>query len=126
MPAHSANSDRRSLPRLPAERLQVGLRQRGRLTRTSVSVLDFNRFGIAVLSTTAGINVNQPMLGVPWNHHELLEGPFRHDRKTSDSRLFCTKDDTRVRLYVSLLSGRDQQYQYLDQRCLYGIHRIDL
>ena len=49
MPAGLTNSDRRSLPRLAGRDLEVGLRQRGRLIRTPVTVLDFNRFGIAVL-----------------------------------------------------------------------------
>ena len=49
MPAHRANSERRTLPRFAGQHLKVGLRQRGRLTRTPATVLDFNRFGIAVL-----------------------------------------------------------------------------
>ena len=49
MPAQRAPSDRRTLPRFTGDELQVALRQRGRLSRTAASVLDFNRFGIAVL-----------------------------------------------------------------------------
>lgn len=49
MPANRANPDRRTLPRFAGQHLEVGLRQRGRLTRTRATVLDFNRFGIAVL-----------------------------------------------------------------------------
>ena len=49
MPLSPVNSDRRTLPRLIGRGLAVSLRQRGRLGRTSVTVLDFNRFGIAVL-----------------------------------------------------------------------------
>ena len=49
MPAHRAPSDRRTLPRFTGDDLQIALRQRGRLSRTTASVLDFNRFGIAVL-----------------------------------------------------------------------------
>ena len=49
MPANAPNSDRRSLPRLAGRDLEVGLRQRRRFVRTPVTVLDFNRFGIAVL-----------------------------------------------------------------------------
>jgi hypothetical protein len=49
MSVRPGNSDRRSLPRFIGRDLAVGLRQRGRLSRTPVTVLDFNRFGIAVL-----------------------------------------------------------------------------
>jgi hypothetical protein len=49
MPVDSGNQDRRTLQRFADQELEVDLRQRGRLSRTLVRVLDFNRFGIAVL-----------------------------------------------------------------------------
>jgi hypothetical protein len=49
MPAARGNQDRRILQRFADLDLEVDLRQRGRLGRTPASVLDFNRFGIAVL-----------------------------------------------------------------------------
>ena len=49
MSSNPANSDRRTFPRFNGRDLEVGLRQRGRLSRIPVTVLDFNRFGIAVL-----------------------------------------------------------------------------
>ncbi len=41
--------DRRTFPRFTGDNLEVGVRQRGRLGRVRGTVLDFNRFGIAVL-----------------------------------------------------------------------------
>ncbi len=41
--------DRRTFPRFTGDNLEVGVRQRGRLGRVSGSVLDFNRFCIALL-----------------------------------------------------------------------------
>lgn len=49
MSSTPANSDRRTFPRFNGRDLEVGLRPRGRLSRIPVTVLDFNRFGIAVL-----------------------------------------------------------------------------
>ena len=49
MPADRDNSERRSLPRFSDRNLEVILRQRGRLSRWQTTVLDFNRFGLAVL-----------------------------------------------------------------------------
>lgn len=50
MPANPV-SERRTLPRFTGRHLAVELRQRGKLSRTPATVLDFNRFGIAVLSS---------------------------------------------------------------------------
>ena len=43
-------TDRRTFPRFTGRELEVGLRRRGRLGRVHGTVLDFNRFGIAVLT----------------------------------------------------------------------------
>ncbi len=48
MSSSHQNTDRRASPRFSGGGLEVGLRQRGRLTRAAATVLDFNRFGIAV------------------------------------------------------------------------------
>jgi hypothetical protein len=50
MPANLAQSERRSLPRFEGRNMEVGLRQRGRFTRSSATVIDFNRHGVALLS----------------------------------------------------------------------------
>ncbi len=42
--------DRRTFPRITGDHLEVILRRRGRLGRVRCEVLDFNRFGIAVLT----------------------------------------------------------------------------
>ncbi len=49
MPANRTTQDRRTRQRFEGHDLEVGLRQRGRLSHTPATVLDFNRFGIAVL-----------------------------------------------------------------------------
>ena len=42
-------SERRTQPRFPGERIGVTLRVRGRWTKQSAEVIDFNRFGMSVL-----------------------------------------------------------------------------
>ena len=49
MGADSVSTERRTFPRFTGEDMQVALRQRGRISRTSTTVVDFNRFGVAVL-----------------------------------------------------------------------------
>ena len=49
MRSSSANPDRRTLPRFTGD-MKVSLRQRGRIARTPSTVVDFNRFGIALLT----------------------------------------------------------------------------
>lgn len=49
MRSSSANRDRRTLPRFTGN-MKVSLRQRGRIARTHSTVVDFNRFGIALLT----------------------------------------------------------------------------
>lgn len=58
--------------------------------------------GLAQLSTTAGINVNEAMVAVPWDRQDELDPPFEHDAENQPARLVCTRDGTRVRLHVSL------------------------
>lgn len=47
------NTERRELPRVSAEGFQVDLRPQGRLARMQAQAVDFNRYGIAVVTTTA-------------------------------------------------------------------------
>ena len=49
----SNTQERRSFPRLAGQKLEVTVRQRGQLARSSAAVMDFNRFGIALLAERA-------------------------------------------------------------------------
>jgi hypothetical protein len=57
---------------------------------------------LAQLSTTFPSNVNDATVTVPWDVVDELDVPFAHDRSNHPTRLLCTQDDVRVRLYVSL------------------------
>lgn len=57
---------------------------------------------VAQLSTAVSLDVNEGLVAVPWNRRDELDEPFRHDIRSNTSRLFCVRDETRVRLYVSL------------------------
>jgi hypothetical protein len=58
--------------------------------------------GLVQLSTTTKINVNEALVAIPWDRQDELDPPFEHDIENQNTRLVCTSDDTRVRLYVSL------------------------
>jgi hypothetical protein len=58
--------------------------------------------GLVQLSTTPKINVNEALVAIPWDRQDELDPPFEHDIENQNTRLVCTRDDTRVRLYVSL------------------------
>lgn len=65
-------------------------------------VLQYVAAGMAQLSTTSKINVNDVAVAVPWNRQDELDFPFDHDPEGQPTRLYCTQDETRVRLYASL------------------------
>jgi hypothetical protein len=44
------NSERRAVPRFTGQDMKVSVRQQGRIARTHSTALDFNRFGVAVLT----------------------------------------------------------------------------
>jgi hypothetical protein len=50
MLSNLSNRDRRELPRISAEQIEVELRPQGRLARFRAQAVDFNRYGIAVLT----------------------------------------------------------------------------
>jgi hypothetical protein len=56
----------------------------------------------AWLSTATEVDLNGSAVPVPWTAPEKVEAPFRHDPKTASTKLHCTRDGTRVRLWVSL------------------------
>jgi hypothetical protein len=58
--------------------------------------------GLAQLSTTARLNVNEAMAAIPWDRQDELDSPFEHDAEKQPTRLVCTREATRVRLHVSL------------------------
>jgi hypothetical protein len=58
--------------------------------------------GLAQLSTTVKLNVNEAMVALPWDRQDELDPPFEHDAEQQPTRLVCGRDETRVRLYVSL------------------------
>jgi hypothetical protein len=57
---------------------------------------------VAQLSTTTKVNINEAMVAIPWDRQDELDPPFAHDPEGNPTRLVCTRDDTRVRLSVSL------------------------
>jgi hypothetical protein len=57
---------------------------------------------LAQLSTTTKSNVNEAMVAIPWDRQDLLDSPFEHDPDGENTRLVCTRDNVRVRLYASL------------------------
>ena len=80
----------------------------------------------ARLSTTSSQNVNrEDPFAIAWDTQLQIEEPFRHDPEQESTRLYCTRDGTQVRLYLSLpvtgaVSGanvrflvlkNDQEYQ---------------
>lgn len=50
MGSTSGNPERRNVPRFNGHDLKVSVRQRGRIARTHSTAVDFNRFGVAVLT----------------------------------------------------------------------------
>jgi len=50
MPSKLTNRDRRELPRIRADAIEVEVRPQGRLARMRARAVDFNRYGVAVLT----------------------------------------------------------------------------
>ena len=50
MPTQLPNRDRRELPRIRADGIEVEVRPQGRLVRLQAQAVDFNRYGMAVLT----------------------------------------------------------------------------
>ncbi len=50
MPTKRPNRDRRELPRIRTDEIEVDVRPQGRLVRLRAQAVDFNRYGVAVLT----------------------------------------------------------------------------
>jgi hypothetical protein len=58
---------------------------------------------LARLETAYAADLNVPTGSfVTWNRSSRLDPPFRHDPEENSSRLYCTRDGTRLRVYLSL------------------------
>jgi len=56
-----------------------------------------------VLSTEETDNVNSPTPhAIRWDIQSKALAPLRHDSRSENTRLYCERDNTRVRLHVSL------------------------
>jgi hypothetical protein len=52
-------------------------------------------------SSSRNLNDTTP-LAIAWSTQRKVEAPFRHDPASDSTRLHCTRDNTRVRLFASL------------------------
>jgi hypothetical protein len=66
------------------------------------AVVKYEGTSLAQLSTNSEANVNEGVTVVAWDLQDAIDEPFEHDTRTNNSKLTCTNDGTRVRLYVSL------------------------
>jgi hypothetical protein len=57
---------------------------------------------LAQLSTNSKANINEGVAVVSWDLQDGIDAPFEHDTGAGNSKLKCTNDGTRARLYVSL------------------------
>jgi hypothetical protein len=70
---------------------------------TAAELTESARYGLlAQFSTTFDSNINDATVTIPWDAVDELDVPFAHDRSSHPERLRCTRNDVRVRLYVSL------------------------
>jgi hypothetical protein len=66
------------------------------------AVVQYEGTSLAQLSTSSKANINEGVAVVAWDFQDALDEPFKHDTGANNSKLTCTNDGTRVRLYVSL------------------------
>lgn len=68
----------------------------------SGAVVEFQGVGLAQLSTNSKADINGGMAVIEWDLQDVLDPPFQHDTAAANTRLVCSQDGMRVRLYVSL------------------------
>jgi hypothetical protein len=99
-------AERESVTRYLSDKYALEIEKHEEVTeevqRQAGTVVTYEGTSLAQLSTNSRANINEGAAVVAWDVEDALDSPFEHGSGANNSRLICTNDSTRVRLYVSL------------------------